>query len=339
MYSIPGSAIVENKVSSDAPIFILGVLPRSGTNLLFNLLLLNPDCGVPEPIWEDYLLESSGLLLEYVSTVYSWWKSADPPWDIDERWESQLLEHLGQGLLSFFKCRVGRKRLLTKTPSVVGLDNFFQIFPDAYLLILVRDGRDLVESAMRSFGWDRDVTTKNWAKAAKAVMAFDEANRGRALPYRIIRYEDLVLNLDSELRKILDFVNFDPATYDFDRARELPVIGSCTTRECSERVHWKPVTKSCDFNPTERSSSWSRPMHERFNWLAGQYLIEFGYEVKSFSGNRRTWTLYNKLVDCVQKYRPYQLVPSTVWNVVKKAGYQVFRLGGIDVRDGKKRDT
>lgn len=324
---------------SDNPIFILGILPRSGTNLLFNLLHLHPDCGVPEPIWEDYFLEPSHLLLQYTRAVYGWWESAVPPWGVDRSLESLLCQHLGQGLISFLKSQIRERRLLTKTPCVSGLENFFKFFPDAYLLILVRDGRDLVESAARSFGWDRDATTRMWADAARTILSFDQTNRERGLRYLIVRYEDLYLNLDSELRKILAFLDLDAETYDFDKARNLLVRGSSTLGATGDWVHWRPVARTSAFNPIGRWKGWSRRMHERFNWIAGQYLRAFGYEEKSYSEHRQAWTIYNRVVDMVQKYRPYRLMPPFVWRIVKKVGYQLLRLGGVDALDRTYEDV
>lgn len=316
---------------ADGPVFVLGILPRSGTNLLFNLLRLHPDFGVAEPIWEDYLLEPSELLVQYARAVYAWWEAADPPWGVDKGLESQLCRHLGRGLISFFESQISEHRLLTKTPSVSCLGNFFRFFPDAYLLVLVRDGRDVVESAERSFGWDRDVTTRRWAQAAKAILTFDRDNRERGLPYLITRYEDLHTDLEHELRKVLAFVKLDAARYDFDAARELPVYGSSTVQEAGNSVHWRPIPKTRDFNPIERWSGWSRRMHERFNWLAGRYSVELGYEPRTYSDHERAWALYNKAVDAVQRHEPYRLIPPFAWKFIKTAGYRLLRAGGIDL--------
>ena len=61
------------------PIFILGISQRSGTNFLFNLLGLHPDCERVGPIWENFLLNDAQLLVDYADAVYRRW-SAD--WDV-----------------------------------------------------------------------------------------------------------------------------------------------------------------------------------------------------------------------------------------------------------------
>jgi hypothetical protein len=48
------------------PIFIHGVLPRSGTNFLWHLLLLHPDCAPAVlPVYEDLFLEHSDHLVAF----------------------------------------------------------------------------------------------------------------------------------------------------------------------------------------------------------------------------------------------------------------------------------
>jgi hypothetical protein len=156
----------------------------------------------------------------------------------------------------------------------------------------------------------------------------------------IIRYEDLYLGLDSELPKILNFLNLDGEVYDFDAARELPVRGSSTHRGGKDHVHWEqPVKKTSDFNPIGRWKNWDRRMHERFNWIAGQYLTEFGYEVKYYTNHQRAWRTYNRVVDATGKHRPHELMPSWIWEFVKKAGYGLFRLAGVDAHRKTHKDA
>jgi len=321
-------------------IFILGVTTRSGTNFLSGLLKLHPDCRRPEPIWEDYLLEQSHLLIQYAQATYGRWKSHSPPWGVDQNFEGLLCQHLGEALLSFLGSRAGQGRLLTKTPYISNLNNFFKLFPDAYLLILVRDGRDVVESAARSFEAWRDGMTRQWANAAEKILRFDRANRARNNRYMIIRYEDLYVNLDDELPKILEFLDLDTEVYDFDAARELPVRGSSTHRGEKDHVHWEePVAKTSDFKPICRWESWDRLMHERFNWIAGQYLTDFGYEMRSYANHRLTWGMYNRVVDAIGKHRPDEQMPSWIWEFLKKAGYGLFRLAGVDAHRKTHEDA
>ncbi|TEU16559.1 MAG: hypothetical protein E3J21_10285 [Anaerolineales bacterium] len=282
------------------PIFILGILPRSGTNFLKGLLCLHPDCDASAPIPEDHLVHCADLLVKYVNSVSWHWR---PSWGAEGQ-KDVLCQYLGNGLVSFLTSQIGgdetqvKRRIVTKTPSVRNLGYFFRLFPRAHLLILVRDGRAVVESSVKSFGSNYETMMRHWADAAHTVLRFDQATQSSDFKYLIVRYEDLWNNLEGELRKIFAFLGLNAETYDFDAAANLPVRGSSEFRGLGEEaVHWKPVEKTPDFNPLLRWSHWGRALHERFHWIAGQYLVEFGYEEKQCSANRLLWLVWNTVLD------------------------------------------
>lgn len=259
------------------PIFILGVTPRSGTNFLWDLLLLHPQCGAARyPIREDFFLEHSNHLMAYTAAVRKWW---DPAWGVfDEAVVDQLRESLGEGLVSFLWTDRSR-RLVTKSPSVRNLGRFFTLFPRARLVILVRDGRSVVESSMATFGWDFDTAANRWATGAEEIRRFDRDQRHLGSPYLIVRYEDLLEKLTETLCEILDFVELTQEDFDFESARRLPIRGSSFYFGPDRHsVHWDTVEKGAGFDPRDRWRNWSPEMHERFDWLAGDQLRHFGYE-------------------------------------------------------------
>jgi protein-tyrosine sulfotransferase len=257
------------------PIFIHGILPRSGTNFLWDLLLLHPDCSrAREPVNEDLFLECSDHLVRFVDTVQAYW---DPTWgrftaDLPE----QMCRGLGEGLISFLWVD-RQRRLVTKSPSVVHLDRFFTFFPWARLLILVRDGRSVVQSAMDTFGWDFDRGCRAWAEAARTIHRFQQAEVARRDRWRVVRYEDLVDDPEGQLRSIFDFLGLDATRYDFEAARSLPVRGSSAFGRNQGKVHWEVVPKDPSFAPKQRWRSWRPAQLDRFDWIAGEQLIASGY--------------------------------------------------------------
>lgn len=276
------------------PIFVLGILPRCGTNFLSDLLRAHPDCGVPEPVWEDFFIYHADLLVRYADTVFAQW---DPRWGVGQALRNRLCERLGSGLVSFLTEQAEAKRVVTKTPRVDNLNHFFTLFPNAYLLILVRDGRSVIESGVKTFRWHRENAIQKWAQAAQTILDCDRRNKGTTLKYRIVRYEDLWSNLEEEIRRLLLFLDLDPGKYDFEEARQLPVRGSSTIRDQGDGVHWVPMEKRSDFDPMSRWRHWSRARHERFNWVAGRYLKRFGYELQRSASNRFLWTVWNLVLD------------------------------------------
>jgi protein-tyrosine sulfotransferase len=257
------------------PIFIHGILQRSGTNFLWDLLLLHPDCApARDPIREDLFLQHSDPLVAFVETVRSCW---DPIWgtfggDLPDR----LYAGIGAGLLSFLRTDADR-RLVTKSPSVRHLERFFTFFPSAQLLILVRDGRSVVQSGVDTFGWDFDFVCRAWAEAADTIRRFQQTESGRADRWRVVRYEDLVDDMEGQLRLLFEFLGLDATRYDFDAARNLPVRGSSWFGRRSTGVHWQAVAKDASFVPKQRWHSWSAGHLDRFEWLAGEQLRAFDY--------------------------------------------------------------
>ena len=257
------------------PIFIHGILPRSGTNFLWDLLLIHADCTRGRtPVNEDLFLDHSDDLVAFVSTVRGAW---DPIWGtFDADTTDRLYAAVGDGLLSFLWTDRTR-RLVSKSPSVRHLDRFFSFFPRARLLILVRDGRAVVQSAMDTFGWDFDRACRAWADAARTIRRFQQIESAHADRWRLVRYEELVDHVEGQLRALFEFLELDATRYDFEAARNLPVRGSSAFGRDGHKVHWEAVTKDASFAPKERWRSWSTARLARFDWLAGAELVELGY--------------------------------------------------------------
>ena len=153
---------------------------------------------------------------------------------------------LGNGLLSFLTVDRGR-RLIVKNPSVRHLDRFFDFFPTAYLLVLVRDGRSVTQSCMDTFGWSFERSARAWAGAADEIQRFRTAHARRADQWQLVRYEDLLDDLENRLRSILQLVDLDAGCYDMEAARNLPVRGSSVFfGEGRSSVNWEPVQKDAD---------------------------------------------------------------------------------------------
>ncbi len=292
------------------PIFLLGILPRCGTNYLLDLLCVHPDCASSSKVREDYLLYHVDLLFQYVSSVSDHWKLAP---GAGSAMRDRLYTHLGSGLVSFLTEVTDAGRVVTKKPRVENLEMFFKVFPDARLVIRVRDGRAVLESGIKTFRWNRESAMHRWARAARTILEFDEANKNSSLSYLLVRYEDLWQDLEGELRRILDFLGLDPTLYDFQASRRLPVRGSSTIRaQGDEQMHWKPVEKKPDFDPMSRWRHWNRARHKRFNWVAGRYLSRLGYGLQVSSSNRLLWSLWNAVHDAkwlaIRTFGPFFLL-------------------------------
>jgi hypothetical protein len=223
---------------------------------------------------EDLFLDHSDRLVAFAKEARDAW---DPRWGaFSSDLSDQLCAGIGEGLVSFLWADRS-KRLVTKSPSVRHLARFFTFFPWARLLILVRDGRSVVQSGMGTFGWDFDRACRMWSEAADAIGHFQQTEGARADRWRLVRYEDLVDDPEGQLRRLFEFLALNPATYDFKAARDLPVRGSSAFGREGRDVHWELVAKDASFAPKERWRSWRAEQLDRFQWLAGDQLRHLGY--------------------------------------------------------------
>jgi hypothetical protein len=252
-------------------------MPRSGTNHLMDLVCCHPEVAPGRlPVKEDLFLENSEYLLRFVSQVRGSW---DPIWgDFPPELEEDLLRSLGDGLISFLWTDRSR-RLVTKSPSIRNIASFHRLFPNAKLLILIRDGRSIVQSCIDTFGWDFDTATHRFSDAARELLTYMEAE-GASAERLMIRYEDLVTHMRPTMTGVLEFAGLSRDGFDFSAAEDLPVRGSSSHLGPDRTsVHWEPVAKSASFRPLQRWDSWDEDRAARFEWLAGREARALGYEV------------------------------------------------------------
>lgn len=294
---------MENK----SPIFIHGIMKRSGTNFLCDLVCLHPDC-VPTGISENFFLENADILKEYVDATKAQMVVEGDPGE-RARIKERLCEYLGEGLIRFLGAATGGraeegKRMVAKTPSGKNLELFSDLFPWGKMLIIVRDGRAVVESYAKSYGWTNyECLMRRWAEAAGSLVEFDRKTMSCDREYLIVKYEHLYRDTEKEMRRILGFLGLDPALYDFKAAGSLPVRGSSVFRGGKENLHWDPVEKTPEFDPLARASGWGKIKRERFDWVAGRGMKELGYEEGKSPAGRSLWIVWNSVMDLAVKVR------------------------------------
>lgn len=194
----------------EAPIFIGGA-GRSGTTLLRVILDSHPSiaCGtefklLPElaKFWSTGI-QLQGTLQQYQLTPDLWSKA-------HAGFISELLGH--------FQKASGKRRIAEKSPhNVFYFYQLFKIFPDARLIQMVRDGRDVVSSLLR-MNWTDPVSgeeqaivnspeagAKYWTNAVHAGL--DVANRIPSQNLYTMHYEKLVADPETELRTLFSFLD------------------------------------------------------------------------------------------------------------------------------------
>jgi len=272
-------AVTPGAFAPDA-IFILGMLPRTGTNHLADLFELHDGVEVLKPVFEDQLVRYSPLLGAYVDEVTRHWT---PEWNVPADEGPNLLRCLGDGIVRWLQAHSPERTVVTKMPRVENLGGFFDLFPTCGLVVLVRDGRSVVESGVRSFGWTYEAGFRWWADAAAEVLAFRDRH-GDDPRVQFLRYEDLIADEATVMKGLFDAFGLDPEAVDAAAVGALPVRGSSTLAEGGE-LHWQPVERSASFDPRERWRSWDAHLHRRFNAVAGPAQVRLGYTVEEPAGS------------------------------------------------------
>ncbi|MBO0844061.1 MAG: sulfotransferase [Nocardioides sp.] len=191
------------------PIFVVGC-HRSGTTLLRLILDSHPhiSCG-PETLF----------LTEFAERI-----TGDGHWahfalyGFPRNYWLRQIAAMFDRVQSDYAASRGKVRWADKTPRYalsVGL--IAEMFPDCQIVHLIRDGRDVVASHQRTWGYLSGVkATAKWPYYIRAVQAV-----GRRLPperYLEVRYEDLVADPKETVARLLEFLDepWDDAVLHYD---------------------------------------------------------------------------------------------------------------------------
>lgn len=271
-------------------IFIIGVSHRTGTAYLNSLLTKHPLCGVSRIPGEDYLLYSSELITNYVSNVVSMWNTLAS----EQSLGGEFLPAIGRGLAEFITPEINRgKRIISRAPLPYGAVNHSKLFPGAKVILIIRNGQDLTESHLRSFNYRFEYVVRKWIKGMREIERIRDSSAAGLI--HVIKYEELYTDTKAQMKAILNFLNLDQDVYDFEAAVNTEVIGSSDVKIRTGNLHWNPVPRYEEFKPLERSASWSKWRHYRFNYLAGDISRSHGYALKHDKKNFEYYC-YNFLV-------------------------------------------
>jgi len=286
----------------NAPIFIVGAA-RSGTTLLQYMLRSHPDVSLPTaeshffiPFFkksENYgdlkQIENTQRLLEDI------YKSRQSFFDNDvhgikfnakelaKAFQQKKLSTVPQIISGIFKENAqaeGKKRWGDKTPYyILHLDTILEMYPDAQIIHLIRDGRDCALSMLErkwdlqifntyhaAYTWDRYVT------AGKVFGAKHPAS------YYEIRYEDILEQPESSIKKLCEFlkIEFNDSVINFkksDGSGKTPLLTKSLQK--TNQAKWK--------------INMSKKQLYIFEALAGNTLKDCGYEVAYQAPSLNKW--------------------------------------------------
>lgn len=285
-----------------APIFIVGC-ERSGTTLLRAMLNAHPVLFIPrESHFIEKLIEYRGacdprqpLTPAQTRTCHELivghrrWK--DWECDPDALWEAlSALEQptLASVIATAYRqpaAAVGATRWGDKTPSYVALvPEIAELFPDALFVHIIRDGRDVCVSFLKT-QWLGPWVTKIAERWLQRVSAGRRA--AQALPgerYLEVRYEDLVAEPGQALRRICAFVGitFEDEMLEYHRRGDTLVAAS--ERQLHQKLNRPPQPRDVQRFRNEL------PAHRTwlFEACAHTLLRDAGYSISCYRLKRVT---------------------------------------------------
>jgi sulfotransferase family protein len=216
------------------PVFVVG-FQRSGTTLLQSLLGAHRRIAAPPELHfilrVAYFADYFGDLADDGNLRRALHEALNPPVDILAECgfdEHALFERAAAGprtyaallaaIMDDYAERNGKQRWAEKTPSQRA-DDIYNLFPDALVVHIMRDAREVVASSL-DMPWER----RRAAAIATDLRHFtlESVERGRragAAQYLQVRYEDLARQPEAVLRQVCAFIgeDYDPGMVDPER--------------------------------------------------------------------------------------------------------------------------
>jgi len=284
--TVAGSSNKSVSERCKAPVFVLGC-GRSGTTLLYHMLLSSGNFAVYrtesnilnllEPRFGDLRVgRNRRRLMEawYGSRLYSLSALQKEPLEARVHAECRNGGDFLRIIMEEMAQQQGVHRWADCTPEhLLYLDRIKQTIPNALVIHIIRDARDVALSMdkgfwIRPFPWERDkrllVTGLYWEWI---VARGRESGKRMSADYIEVHFEDLVQHPHQTLARLGQFID-----HDLDYERILKVgIGSVREPNTS-------FDRGANFNPVGRWKEKFPPEQlEKFEGLIGSTLEEMGY--------------------------------------------------------------
>lgn len=253
---------------------IHGISERSGTSYVGHLLGLHPTLRTyPRDLRELPFMAVSRDILDIQKKFIALHKA-----NAGKMQNGDFLRLFGASFLAYLHSGIPENcRILTKAPMLNCLELFQATFPGESLLLLLRDGRDVVESSIQT--WPRrdfvleTIFWRNAAVLAKWYLdTFDTYEW-----FHSARYEDILRDPEEFVTETCTAFGLQRSVFPQHEIDALPVIGSSHLKRGTNAT-WDPVRKPKGFETTRRWREWPNWKKRVFKKHAGRALIDLGYE-------------------------------------------------------------
>lgn len=217
------ASLLISRKNSQHPGFFVVSSGRSGTTLLRKLLVNSGQVHVP-PESNDWIPNIAIVFTKYFYKNWGFKVSKsfellqnDPDfefWKIDLNAFKQKLLDIDSNKRNFYgfiellyTYNIDKTNLLIgdKTPFLVLRLNWIKtLFPNARIIHLLRDGRDVISSRMENFNENIEEATSRWTLSLEEIDKNFNANDPNFIE---IKYEDLVSNPRDLMKQVCSFLN------------------------------------------------------------------------------------------------------------------------------------
>lgn len=250
----------------------------SKVELIFSNVRL-PDAGITSERFEFYCRNSN----------------------VDQRSSAQLL----RAFLLLCREQFGKEFVLEKTPGhIVHVKEILKWMPKAKIIYTVRDARDAVSSLLR-VKWTHSNPKRHaayWALCVRMAHAMKQAYPDQV---HVVRYEDLLLDSMSSMRKICEFVGVEYQEQMLGDKRAEGVVPDW-------EMEWKKSSKS-RIDPAH-ANQWKAAgnavLCDLVEQCAYSEMSSLGYELSKGDKHHSLWDglrkrAYDKYVEVGVVYREY----------------------------------
>lgn len=222
---------------------LLGGHPRSGTTLLEQVLDSHPGIISAEET-ENFNIFSFSPLARAQEPAAGIMTVLENASEIDLQ---RAREDYFSAMDRCLEQPVGSRLLIDKNPSLTPLaPALFKVFPEMSFVTMIRDPRDVVLSCFMQPFFPVDAISGNFltledtaAEYAAFMGTWLEVSKRLEEKVCEVRYEDMVEDLESNARKVLEFLGMDwsESVMDYDRHAREKVVRSPTADAVTEKVH------------------------------------------------------------------------------------------------------
>lgn len=272
----------------DSPVFVVGV-DRSGTTLLTMMLDMHSQLWIPNEshfiveLYDKYQnvldLKSEDFRKKIVSEIFNERYVRD--WDIlisQDQVDVSDCDSLSDIIFAFYEaCAASKGKMFwgDKTPRyLVHVDILNKLFPKSRFIHIVRDGRDVAESISQMWWGANDFASalKSWER--RVEIGSKMLNMLPQDRWMQLRFEDLVLNTNKELRRVTDFLQLP-----FEE--NMLCYASVAAEKVGGRIdkHHSNLIQSPQASETYRWKNRLSCADQALAWqIAGKMLKHFQYE-------------------------------------------------------------